>query len=143
MSTAQFKVQLNGQTVIENEFKNELLTLANSASKSAMYASQDIKVENVEQLYEIQIVYAERLGGTKLKLLWESDSQQLALVSKEKLFYKLNSADTPYQFVVQPTITSPSNTHLVDIAPLNQALVNVEETARINARDQFGNLKID
>jgi len=105
MSTAQFKIKLNGQTIIENEFKNELASAttgnnnSNSAATSAIYASADIVVDK-GQLYEIEIQYAERLGGTKLKLLWESDSQQLEVIKKEKLFYKLNSADTPYSFVV-------------------------------------------
>ena len=69
--------------------------MSNSAAKSAIYASADIVVDR-EQLYDIEIQYAERLGGTRLKLLWESDSQQLEVIKKEKLFYKLNSADTPY-----------------------------------------------
>jgi hypothetical protein len=90
-----------------------------------------------EELYDIEITYAERLGQTKLRLMWESDSQVFDVIGSDRLFNTLNSSLTPFLFKVNPAATNETACHLIDTKPAQLAMVNVQETHILNARDVY------
>ena len=46
--------------------------------------------------------YAQKLGETKIRLLWENDSMEKTVVAKEYLYHVLGSQTTPFDFSVIP-----------------------------------------
>lgn len=109
---------------------------------SAYFASDDIDL-TAEELYAIEVAYAERLGQTTFVLYWESDSQELDKVPSSALYNTLNSENTPYQFTVIPAATNETQCHLYDPVHTAHAIVNVEEVHTVFARDVYGNLQIN
>lgn len=109
--TAQFKLTLAGKQLIYNQFED-----STSQPTSAFFASNDIDLK-AEELYDIEITYAERLGQTKLRLMWESDSQVFEVVGSDSLFNTLNSSLTPFLFTVNPAATNETACHLLDTKP--------------------------
>ena len=84
---------------------------------SAVYSSNDIDL-TAGELLEIEILYAERLGDSKIKLFWESNSQAYELIESEYFFNVLNSRNTPHEFEVVPAPTNETTTTLVDVAAI-------------------------
>ena len=105
---------------------------------SAVYSSNDVDLVAGE-LYSIEVLYAERLGDSKIKLFWESNSQPYELIESERFYNVLNSRNTPHLFEVIPAPTNETTTTLVDVAAIEYAIVNMQETHHIYARDVFGN----
>ena len=138
--TASFELKLGGESVIMNAFD-----VGNGDTgelpASSYFASVDLELVK-DELYSIEITYAERIGQTKLVLYWESDSQVFAKVPTDYLFHTLNSVETPFTFTVEPAATNETMSHLVDTKPTENAIVNVQEAHIVNARDVFGNLQI-
>jgi|LauGreDrversion4_2_1035121.scaffolds.fasta_scaffold2386176_1 hypothetical protein len=66
-------------------------------------------------MLSIEIRYAEKLGDSKIKLYWESDSQAFELIESQYLYNVLNSQKTPYQFTVIPASTNETTSYLVDL----------------------------
>lgn len=87
----------------------------------------------------IEIRYAQKLGDSKIKLFWESDSQPFEIVKSENLYYKTNSEKTPFLFTVKSGATNETTTQLVDIDSYGFATVDVQQTQYIIAQDIFGN----
>jgi hypothetical protein len=90
-------------------------------------------------LTTIDLRYAQRLGTTKLILLWESDSTNLEVIPSTYLYNELYSSTTPFAFTCTPDISNSSTTGLTN-NNYQIALVGIQETLTINARDKFGNL---
>jgi hypothetical protein len=91
----------------------------------------------------LELLYVERLGDSKIKLLWESDSQPLEIVPSERLYNLLNSETTPFEFTVIPAMTNQTTSTLTVLDNVAYAIVNVEEVHTIYARDVFGNAQDD
>jgi hypothetical protein len=70
---AYFDLQLNNVTIVQSRFlsENELSTSTTLTNNS--FYSADIWLEQ-DALVPISLRYAEKLGETKIRLLWESDS---------------------------------------------------------------------
>lgn len=62
---------------------------------NAFFASSDL-VFKAGELVSLRILYSESTGDSKIRLLWESDSQPFALVPSEYLFNTLFSSTTPF-----------------------------------------------
>lgn len=90
----------------------------------------------------ITLRYAQKLGETKVRLLWESDLMERALIDSEHLFHTLGSQTTPHLFTVIPASTNGSFCHLSNDFDYRFAVVDVEETLILHLRDEFGNLQI-
>lgn len=101
---------LNGTTIVSNYFNSQ-----NDASQplSAYFSSADIDLVQ-GQLYYIEIKYADKNGLSKIKLLWESDSQPFTIVDSKSLFNKLNSQTTPYSFTVIPASSNQTLSYLAN-----------------------------
>lgn len=108
------------------------------------YFSSD-KVLDLEagQLYSLQVKFAKKLGSTKFKLLWESNSQGFGVISKEHLYNLQNSESTPYLFTVLPAQSSKTTSLFASLAQVQTATVNTAESHLWTARDSFSNLKQD
>jgi len=66
-------------------------------------------------MFPLEIRYAEKLGDSKIKLYWESDSQVFELIESQYLYNVLNSQKTPYQFTVIPASTNETTSYMVDL----------------------------
>jgi hypothetical protein len=87
---------------------------------------------------DVVLKYAQKQGPTKIKLLWESDSRNLEIISDEYLFNELYSSYTPFIFTTIPDISNQTKSTLVN-DDYKIALVGIQETLTIYARDKFGN----
>lgn len=92
------------------------------------------------QLVPISLRYAQKLGETKSRLLWENDSMEKTVIAKEYLYHVLGSQTTPFDFSVIPAQTNASFSHLTNDFDYRFAVVDVEEVLIINNRDEFTNL---
>ena len=126
---------IDDKIIIENKFNT---TTGSDQPLSAFFTSNNIDLV-AGQFYKLKITYAEKLGLTKLKLFWESDSQEFEIISSDQLYNLLNSQYTPYLFTVIPAVTNETKSFLGDLQDASFATVNVEETNLIYARDKFGN----
>lgn len=87
---------------------------------------------------DIRLKYAERLGQTKLRLLWESDSRNLEVIPSEYLYNELYSSLTPFLFNCIPSITNSTTSGLIN-RDHEIALVGIPEVITLYARDKYGN----
>lgn len=72
--------------------------------------------------------YSEKLGDSKIRLMWQSDSQPFEVINQEQLYSQLNSGKTPYLFRVVPASTNQTTSTLETVESAYLARVNVEET---------------
>ena len=78
---------LNGSLIMENKFNT---TNENYLPQSAYFSSEDLDLV-ADKMLSFEIRYAEKLGDSKIKLYWESDSQAFELIESQYLYNVLNS----------------------------------------------------
>jgi hypothetical protein len=96
-----------------------------------------------DQLYRVEVRYAKTTGTPKVRLMWQSNSQELQVISTESLFNLQYIDAVPHSFNVKPAESDPSHTLFEQTSGLEDAVVNVEEVHILTVRDAFGNLKQD
>jgi hypothetical protein len=74
--SSEFSVYLNGTMILENRFDT---TNENSLPQNAYFSSADLDLVG-DQMLSLEIRYAEKLGDSKIRLFWESDSQAFELI---------------------------------------------------------------
>jgi hypothetical protein len=94
------------------------------------------------QFVPFEMTYAQRLGDTKIRLLWANDFMEKTIITSEYLYHTLGSWTTPYQFLVIPATTNASFSTLASNQAYPYAVVNVQETLVLTVRDQFDNVQI-
>jgi hypothetical protein len=95
------------------------------------------------QLYRVEVRYAKTNGTPKVRLMWQSNSQELQVIPAESLFNLQYIDAVPHSFNVSPAESDPSRTLFEQTSGLEEAVVNVEEVHILTVRDEFGNLKQD
>lgn len=93
--SCEFTVTLNGVQIITDR----------SEQLGSYFQSQEVYLTK-GQLYEIEVKFAKKLGASMIKLIWESDSQSFEVIPSARFFNQLNSAESPYLFMVVPASTS-------------------------------------
>lgn len=91
-------------------------------------------------LVSIDLRYAQKLGETKVQLLWETDSMEKVVIDEEYLYHTLGSQTTPFTFLVIPASTNGTFCHLSNDLDYRYAVVDVQETLILYLRDEFDNL---
>ena len=130
-NTSFVELYLNGSSVISNEF---------NAGKDPMQLLYDVDLVK-DSFTTLAIRYAQKLGPTKFIMLWESDSRNLEVIPTNYLYNELYSSTTPFVFTCDPDISNSTTTALTN-NNYQIALVGIQETLTINARDKFSNLQI-
>jgi hypothetical protein len=90
-------------------------------------------------MVSISLRYAQKLGPTRIRLLWESDAIAKIVIGKQYLYQTLGSQTTPYPLTVIPAATSSAHSSLANDQNYKYAVVNVQETHMLFARDQYMN----
>jgi hypothetical protein len=108
---AYFELRISGEVLIVSEFKNDNELSMASAAESAQVHSADIWLEE-GNLVPIALRYAEKLGPTKLRLLWESDTMERVVIPPESLYHTLGSQTTPFPFLVIPALSDAATSSL-------------------------------
>jgi hypothetical protein len=135
---AFFELQVSGEVLIESAFKNENELSALGSAAVVAVLSADVWLEE-GNLVPINLRYAKKLGPTRLRLLWESDSLERTVIPADCLFHELGSETTPFALSVSPASTDASTSSLTNDLDYRYAVVDVEETLVLNARDAHGN----
>ena len=135
---AYFKLEISGETLIVSEFKNENELSMIRPTKKNSALSADIWLEQGSRV-PITLRYAEKLGPTKLRLLWESDSMARVVIPPECLYHTLGSQTTPFPLSVNPAPTVATASSLSNDVDYRFAVVDLQETLILNARDAFMN----
>jgi hypothetical protein len=68
--------------------------------------SADVWLEAGQRL-PLSLRLAVKMGPTKLRLLWESDSMEKVAIPSDSLYHTLGSSTTPLALTVTPTDTDP------------------------------------
>jgi hypothetical protein len=131
-NTSFVELYLNGTQVIVNHFNQ---------GKDPMKLYYDVDLTK-GSFTDLHLRYAQRLGVTKLIFLWESDSLNLEVIPTDNLYNELYSSTTPFTFTCIPDISNATTTTLTN-NNYQIALVGIQETLYINARDKFSNLQIN
>lgn len=136
-----YELRLGGAVLIVSPFKNEneLSMISRPARPSLL--SADVWLE-AGSLVPLTLEYAKKLGPIKLRLLWESDSIEREVIPTESLLHTLGSQTTPFPLLVIPAATDASKSSLSNDLDYRFAVVDVEETLTLYARDAFSNLQI-
>ena len=87
----------------------------------------------------ISLRYAQKLGSTRIRLLWESDSIVKTVIGKQYLHHTLGSQTTPFALTVVPAASSGPHSSLTNVEATKYAVVNVQETHVLLARDEYNN----
>lgn len=136
--TAFFELDIAGQARIRGDFPTESDESLSSKVDLESSRYSDIWLEQ-GSLVPISLKYAQKLGPTKIRLLWESDSIVKTVIEKVYLFHTLGSQTTPFALVVSPAISSALHSSLADNEDYKYAVVDVLETHTLHVRDRFMN----
>jgi archaellum component FlaF (FlaF/FlaG flagellin family) len=133
------------------------LTIGNETRVQSWFSpEQELGSEPVQSIYNenytdiwlekdilthITVKYAKKLGPTKIRLLWESDTLAKTVIDRQYLLHTLGSQTTPVPITVIPALTNASFCHLTNDLDYRYAVVNVQEVHTVNLRDEFGNLQ--
>ena len=131
------QLTLKGEVVIESEFKTSEQTSIGSSILADSYT--DIWLV-ADELVPLELKYAQKQGETKISMQWESDSMLLQEISSDYLLHTLGSETTPFDITVLPANTNATFSHLEDDVATKYAIVDLEKSHVLNARDEFGNL---
>ena len=118
-NTTQVQLILNGQSLITNDFTG--------IGTPGMYADVEF-TQGV--FYSIEVHYAQKIGPSKLSLLWESDSMDFQVINSTYLYNTLSSQTVPsmqpmpYILQVNPDISNATTSALTDNG-YQVAIVNV------------------
>lgn len=92
-------------------------------------------------LAPISLKYAEKMGPIKVRLLWESDTMARVVIPPAALLHSLGSTTTPFAITVAPAGTEATKSTLANAVDHTYAVVGVEETLTLTARDAFVNVQ--
>jgi hypothetical protein len=113
--SSQFVLRLKGEVILQNLFSS-----TDVEPHSAFFKSKPVNLRKGE-LVSITLEYFEMLGDSKIKLLWQSDSQPFGLVESAQLWHLLNSETTPYEFTVLPASTNETTSFVADLPQVASA----------------------
>lgn len=138
---AYHELLIGNETRIVSKFLPTDGTLYNTLDDIEGETYVDIWLE-ADELVSIELRYAQKLGETKVRLLWETDRMEKVVIDEEHLYHTLGSQTTPLIFTVEPASTNGTFCHLSNDLDYRYAVVDVEETLILYLRDEFDNLQI-
>ena len=124
------RLRINGVAIIDNISPGGALSPSNSYE--AYYTLEK------NTMYDFLVEYIETRGNSFIKIYWQSDSIEKQIISSNYLYNDLYSDYTPLLVTVNPTTTDPLSCAIIN-GEYATAVVGVQETITLAARDKYGN----